>query len=381
MDYATFKVIWWVILGVVLAGYAIMDGFDLGVATLLPFVAKTDTEKRMMLNSIGPFWEGNQVWLITGGGVIFAAWPYIYATSFSGFYFAMVLLLLALILRPAAFKARSRQPHFGWRTSWDYIHFLTGLVPALVAGVAIGNVILGVPFHFDHETLQLTYTGTFFALFRPFCLLTGLISVSMIVRHGAIFTAMKVEEPVASRAITVASWANMVMIVLVICASVWAYHLNGYVITSDIDHNAYASPLNKTVAVVKGAYTSVGWHLVFPIAAIVFSFVSVMFAKARKMLTSFITSSVSIFCIISTAGAAMFPFLMPSSSNPNESLTVWDAGSSFLTLKLMLLVTVCVLPIILGYTIWVYVKMRGKIFAALFNVPDQNDNRNGHHLY
>ena len=169
LDYATLRLIWWLLLGILLIGFAVMDGFDLGVATLLPAVARTDEERRIVLNVIGPVWEGNQVWLILGGGAIFAAFPPLYAVSFSGFYIAMFLILVALILRPVGFKFRSKVPDPRWRAVWDWALFASGLVPSLVFGVAMGNVLLGVPFHFD-DTLRVYYEGGLFGLLTPFAL-------------------------------------------------------------------------------------------------------------------------------------------------------------------------------------------------------------------
>lgn len=184
LDYETLRVIWWLLLGILLIGFAVMDGFDLGVAMWLPWLAKTDIERRILINSIGATWEGNQVWFILGGGAIFAAWPALYALSFSGFYFAMLLVLLALILRPVGFKYRSKLADPRWRSFWDYALFVGGFVPALIFGVAIGNVLQGVPFHFD-EYLRPFYTGSFLDLLNPFALLCGLLSVLMLAMHGA----------------------------------------------------------------------------------------------------------------------------------------------------------------------------------------------------
>jgi len=146
LDYTTLRVIWWLLLGILLIGWAVMDGFDLGVGTLLPFVAKTDEERRLVINTVGPVWEGNQVWLVLGGGAIFAAWPPLYAVSFSGFYLAVFAMLFGLILRPVGFKYRSKLPSKRWRDNWDRVLFVGGLLPGLIAGVAVGNVLLGVPF-------------------------------------------------------------------------------------------------------------------------------------------------------------------------------------------------------------------------------------------
>ncbi len=184
ISYETLRLIWWLLIGILLVGFAITDGFDLGTGILLPFAGKTDLERRVIINSIGPVWEGNQVWLILGGGAIFAAWPQLYAVSFSGFYLAMFVILVALIVRPVAFKFRSKREDPRWRARWDAALFVGGFVPALICGVAIGNVLQGVPFRFSPD-MHIFYDGTFFALLNPFALLCGLVSVAMLVMHGA----------------------------------------------------------------------------------------------------------------------------------------------------------------------------------------------------
>ena len=178
LDYATLRVIWWGLMGVLLIGFALTDGWDMGVAAMLPFVARTDVERRMVINTVGPTWEGNQVWFILGGGAIFAAWPFVYAVSFSGFYLAMFLVLAALILRPVGFKYRSKRPGAAWRERWDWALFIGGFVPALVFGVAVGNVLRGVPFRLDGD-LRAFYDGTLLGLFTPFTLVCGLLSVAI----------------------------------------------------------------------------------------------------------------------------------------------------------------------------------------------------------
>ena len=199
LDYATLRVVWWVLLGVLLIGFAVMDGFDLGVAMWLPWLSKKDSDRRIMLNSIAPTWEGNQVWFILGGGAIFAAWPSLYALSFSGFYLAMLIVLLALIIRPVGIKYRSKIGDVVWGQSWDYALCVSGIVPALIFGVAVGNALQGVPFYFD-ETLRSFYTGTFWALLNPFALLCGLLSVAMLAMHGAFFLNVKTTAEIQSRA-------------------------------------------------------------------------------------------------------------------------------------------------------------------------------------
>ena len=243
LDYTALRVIWWLLLGILLVGFAVMDGFDLGVGTLLPFVAKTDEERRLVINTVGPVWEGNQVWLVLGGGAIFAAWPPLYAVSFSGFYLAMFVILFALILRPVGFKYRSKMPSPAWRNRWDWCLFIGGFVPALIMGVAVGNVLLGVPFHFD-DTQRIFYTGNFFGLLRPFALLAGLLSVAMLVAHGAAMLVIKTDGPVAERAARLGSIAALVSFVLFALAGFWvALGLPGYAITSAVVTDGPSNPL------------------------------------------------------------------------------------------------------------------------------------------
>ena len=190
IEYDVLRVIWWALLGILLVGFAVTSGFDLGVSILLPFVATHDVERRVVINSVGPVWEGNQVWLVLGAGAIFAAWPPLYAVSFSGFYLAMLAAMFALVLRPVGFKYRSKRDASAWRNGWDWALFVGGFVPTLIFGVAIGNVLMGAPFRLD-ETLRMTYTGSFLALLHPFALLCGLVSVAMVVMHGANWLLLK----------------------------------------------------------------------------------------------------------------------------------------------------------------------------------------------
>ena len=272
LDYETLRVIWWALLGILLIGIAVMDGFDLGSAILLPIVGRTDLERRIVINTVGPVWEGNQVWLILGGGAIFAAWPLLYAVAFSGFYLAMLLLLLSLILRPVGFKFRSKLEGKRWRVIWDAALFVGGLVPALVYGVAFGNVLQGVPFHFD-DTLRMTYEGSLLGLFNPFALLCGLVSVAMIIMHGATWLAVKTEAPVRPRAQRAAVVAGAAMIVLFLAGGVWASAIDGYVLGHFAGTNAPSNPLTKQVTRATGQllanYGANPWMLVAPVVALV----------------------------------------------------------------------------------------------------------------
>ncbi|AMJ55582.1 MULTISPECIES: cytochrome d ubiquinol oxidase subunit II [Stenotrophomonas] len=365
LDYTTLRVIWWLLLGILLIGFAVMDGFDLGVGTLLPFVAKTDEERRLVINTIGPVWEGNQVWLVLGGGAIFAAWPPLYAVSFSGFYLAMFLILFALILRPVGFKYRSKLPSQRWRNNWDKALFVGGFIPALIMGVAVGNVLLGVPYHFD-DTQRVFYTGNLLGLLTPFALLAGLVSVAMLVSHGAAMLVLKTNGPVAERSAKIGSIAAIASFVLFALAGAWvAFGLPGYQITSQIVTDGASNPLLKTAEFSEAGgwlhnYSTMPATILAPVVGLLGALASAVLLRKRRGGLAFLASGASIAGIILTVGFAIFPFLLPSSTSPGSSLTVWDGSSSHLTLWVMLLATVIFLPIIIAYTTWVYRVMKGK---------------------
>jgi cytochrome d ubiquinol oxidase subunit II len=372
-DYEVLKVIWWVLVGVLLIGFAIMDGHDMGVGTLLPFVGQNDVERRVVINTVGPHWDGNQVWFITGGGAIFAAWPMVYATAFSGFYWAMLVVLWALFFRPVGFDYRSKINDPRWRSTWDWGLFVGGFVPPVIFGVAFGNLLQGVPFGFD-QYLVSTYTGSFWQLLNPFALLCGVVSSAMITLHGATYLAHRTEGDVQARAIRFGSVAALVMIVGFLAAGVWLQSIDGYTITSVVNPAAPPDPLAKTVVREAGAWMSnyhnmpIMWLL--PVLGVVGAALSVLLMRRGKTLTAFVSSALALVGVIGTAGASMFPFVMPSSSMPNASLTVWDSASSHLTLTIMLYATLIFMPIIIVYTSWAYRVMRGKVTAAYIREND-----------
>ena len=368
LDYATLRLIWWLLLGVLLTGFAVMDGFDLGIGTLLPFVARTDGERRIVTNTIGPVWEGNQVWLILGGGAIFAAFPPLYAVSFSGLYLAMFVILFALILRPVGFKFRGKVEDTRWKATWDWALFVGGFVPALVFGVAVGNVLLGLPFHFE-PNLRPVYTGGFFALLTPFALLCGVVSVALLVAHGAAMLVMKNEDPIAGRAARYGAIAALAGAALFAVAGVWvATGITGMRIESVIDGGAPSNPLAKTVATGAGLwmhnYRLMPLTMLAPAAGLLGALLSAFWLWRRKGGLAFLASATALAGAILTVGFAIFPFLLPSSSVPGAGLTLWDASSSHLTLWIMLLASAVFLPLIIAYTSWVYRVLRGKVTAA-----------------
>jgi cytochrome bd ubiquinol oxidase subunit II len=364
MDYEILRVIWWALLGILLIGFAVMDGFDLGTAILLPFVGKTDVERRIAINTVGPVWEGNQVWLVLGAGAIFAAWPPLYAAAFSGFYLAMFLVLAALILRPVGFKFRSKLENPVWRSVWDWALFVGGFVPALVFGVAFGNLFVGVPISFDTD-LRLHESITLFSLLNPFALVAGLMSVAMLTLHGATWLALKTEATVSARAQKVVPYAGLAFFVLFTIGGVWAANLDGFRIAGDVAANGPSNPLFKTVARVPGGwwlnFAAHPWMWLAPATGYLGAAFAVWASARGKALAAWIGSALVPFGVIGTAGLALFPFLLPSCANPDMSLTVWDASSSKLTLAVMLVCVGIFLPIILFYTGWAYKILRGAV--------------------
>lgn len=374
LDYETLKIIWWLLVGVLLLGFAVMDGHDMGVGTLLPFVGRTDTERRVVINTVGPHWDGNQVWFITGGGAIFAAWPLVYATAFSGFYWAMLAVLWALFFRPVGFDYRSKIENATWRKTWDWGLFVGGFVPPLIFGVAFGNLLQGVPFHFD-DNLVSHYTGSFWQLLNPFALLAGVVSSAMITFHGANYLMHRTEGAIFERTRLWAMISGLVMVASFLLAGVFVADLPGYVITSPVDPGALPNPLAKTVAVESGAWLGnfaiqpLLWAV--PVLGVLGGLAGILLAMLRRALAAFVASSLAMAGIIGTAGVALFPFVMPSSSSPGSSLTVWDSVSSQLTLTLMFWATLIFMPLIVFYTAWAYKVMAGKVTERFIEANDK----------
>ena len=365
--YATAQVIWWLLLGVLLMGLAVMVGMDMGVGAILRYVGRTDEERRVALNIIGPHWDGNQVWFILGGGAIFAAFPLIYATAFSGFYVVMLLLLWTMIMRPLGFEYRSRIASRGWREVWDWVLFVSGAVPMVVFGAAFGNLFRGVPFHFAWDMTSF-YTGSFLGLLNPFALMTGVLSLALAAMMGGLTVMNGAEGTMFARARALAQVAAAVAIGLFGIGGFWVHALSGYHLVASPGPGVPQTPLQQTVEMLPG-----GWldHFaahpslwVLPLLGFVGMAGALLAARAGRSHLGWWLGAVAWIGVIGTAGAALFPFMLPSSSNPSMSLTVWNSSSSRLTLLWMMGFAAFFVPLILWYTSWAFWVMRGKVSTS-----------------
>lgn len=335
MSHEFLQNVWYFLIGVLLTGYAVLDGFDLGVGVLSPFVAKTDKERRILLNAIGPFWDGNEVWLLTGGGALFAAFPHVYATVFSGFYLALMLVLFALIVRAVSFEFRSKVEDARWRNVWDWVFFVGSLLPALLTGVALGNVIRGVPLDADTE-----FAGNFFTLLNPFALLVGLTGLAMFVTHGAIYLLKKTNGELAER------------------AKKWAY--NGWTAMAAL---AVVTTIVALVDVPErfDNYAANPIAFLVPILAAAFMGLTRYSLDGGKYGQAFIASALTIAALWGIVGVALYPNMLPARNNPDYSLTIFNASASQNTLTAMFIIALIGMPIVIAYTAYIYHVFRGKV--------------------
>lgn len=365
-DYEVLKLVWWVLIGVLLIGFALTDGFDMGAMALMPFVGKTDNERRVAINTIAPHWDGNQVWFITAGGALFAAWPMVYATAFSGLYWAMLLVLFGLFCRPVGFDYRSKLENTRWRTTWDWALFVGGALPALLFGVAFGNLFLGLPFRLD-PLMRSTYEGSFFELLHPFALLAGVVSLSMLCAHGGAWLMLRTDAALHERSRQATRGCALVYLAAFAGAGLWlASGIPGFSLVGGFANlGAALNPLHKQVAL-----TNMGWlanyqqyplTIIAPIMGILGGTLTLAAVQANRSGLAFLGTSMAIIGTICTAGFALFPFVLPSSIDPASSLTLWDAVSSRKTLGIMFVVACIFVPIILAYTLWSYVRMWGRL--------------------
>ncbi|MGE3708495.1 MAG: cytochrome d ubiquinol oxidase subunit II, partial [Hyphomicrobiaceae bacterium] len=322
LDYETLKLIWWVLIGLLLIGFAVTDGMDMGVGMLLPALGRNDSERRVMINAVAPHWDGNQVWLVTAGGAIFAAWPPVYAAAFSGFYLAMLLVLFALFFRPVAFDYRGKIPDPRWKRTWDWGLFTGSFVPPLIFGVAFGNLLQGVPFYLD-RFLRPHYEETFIwallSLLNPFALLAGLLSAAMLALHGAMWLQIRTEDVIARRAGTAISYLAPLVTVLFALAGIWVWlGIDGYRIVSALDGGGVSNPLAKEVVRAPGAlldiYRNHPVAMLAPLTGLAAPLGAWLLSRANRPGLGFVTSGLGITGIVGTAGLSMFPFILPSST-------------------------------------------------------------------
>jgi cytochrome d ubiquinol oxidase subunit II len=334
----TLNMLWFILIAVLYIGFFVLEGFDFGVGILLPFLSKdsdpqtVDRKRRMMLNTIGPHWDGNEVWLLTAGGATFAAFPQWYATLFSGFYLAFFLLLLALIGRGVALEFRSKDENPRWRAVWDWIIFAGSAIPALLIGVAFGNLVRGLPIDANMQ-----YAGSFFTLLNPYALVAGLATLSVFTLHGAIFLCLKTDGELREKAcqITNRLWAIAVIVLLALL--VYTYFVTDFVARLGV--NPGILPLTGMVAILLTGY----------------------FVRKDFMGWAFVTTAVSIAFALVTAFLYMFPNVMISTLDPAWSLTIFNAASSPYTLKVMTIVALTFVPIVLAYQAWSYWVFRKRI--------------------
>jgi cytochrome bd ubiquinol oxidase subunit II len=328
--------LWFGIFVAIVAGYLILDGFDLGVGMLHPFVARDDTERRLVLNSIGPIWDGNEVWLVVAGGVLFGAFPVVYAALLSGFYWAIMLLLLGLILRAVAIEFRSQREERAWRTVWDFVFFGSSLALAVLLGVAFGNIVSGVPLD---SAGQLTI-GSLLNVLHPFALLFGVVTVAMLALYGAVFLDVKTDGPVQARSRRAMPALTVAFVVLAAAAVVWMIAA-GY----GIPHS----------------YRAHAWLLVFPAAAIVAGVVAGTMLLRGRDGTGFFWSAAAIALLLVSLAAGLYPDLLTSNINPSYSMTVSNATADGATLAVMLIIAAIGIPFVVLYTAGVQYLFRGKV--------------------
>ena len=362
--YLILKLLWWLLLGVLLMGLAIMMGTDMGVGTVLRWVGRTDTERRVALNIIGPHWDGNQVWFILGGGAVFAAWPLVYATAFSGLYVVMLLLLWSMIIRPLGFEYRSKLTSRAWRNAWDWTLFVSGAVPMLVFGAAFGNLFQGLPFHFEWN-LTSWYVGSFLSLFNPFAIFCGLLAVALSVFMGCAMLMIRGEGDLYRRARMIGWVAGLVAVALFAIGGAWVSGMTGYHLVSAPPFGEPQTPLQQSVEVLQGAWLETFWSypvsFLLPLLGVCAILGGTAALCVRRPALAWALGALGWVGVIGTAGLALFPFLMPSSEIPSQSLTVWNSGSSERTLAWMLGFTLIFIPLIVWYTSWAFHVMRGTV--------------------
>ncbi|MGY4001192.1 cytochrome d ubiquinol oxidase subunit II [Aeromonas sanarellii] len=375
MDYETLKLVWWGLVLFLLIGFVVMDGFDLGVGMLLPVVAKDDEERRVLLNSVGPVWEGNQVWLIAGAGTLFAAWPLVYAASFSALYVPFMFLLFGLFLRPVGFDYRSKLPDPQWRRWWDRALVVGALLPTLVFGATLGFLLQGLPFRFD-SALRIHYGA--FEFNWPLLFTCMGTALALLMLHGASFLQCKTQGVIAARCARHSRWLGPLASALFALGGFWLSQMRGYQIAEMGDLNSALTPLMKQVTTAPdGWFGNFMAHPVLwtvPALGLLLPLLSALASALGWARLAIVASGGACAAMMLTIAIALFPFVLPSSLDPSSSLTLWDGTSSERTLLIMLGIVGVLMPINIGYTLWVYWVARGKMST-------EQVREHGHSLY
>jgi len=354
-DYETLQLLWWLVIGCLFTGFALTDGFDMGIGALLPFAGRTDTERRILINTIAPHWDGNQVWFVLAAGAVFAAWPPVYATAFSILYVPIMLILFALFLRPVGFDYRSKIEDPRWRSFWDWGIFCGSAIPAFLLGVAFGSLFTGLPYHLDNLQRPVA-SGSVLDLLQPFSLLSGVLSLSLLVLHGAVYAQLRTEGQLRQRLTDYVHTAALIAVTAFIGGGFWLW----------LGVDGYQLDCVFGVSRGHGAWLSLYSHgpaLLLPASAIAGLILAGRYA-CRAPVVAFAGSSLAIIGVMATAGASLFPFILPSSTTPGDSITVFNGASSRYTLTVMMWVAVVFMPLILAYTLWCYRAMWGRLSAG-----------------
>ena len=379
IDYAVLKVLWWMVIGCVLVVFACTAGFDAGVSAWMPFL-RSEEDRRVVLNTSAPTWDGNLTWIVFAGGGLFIVWPVVYGMAFSGLYAAMLCILFSFFLRPPSFEYRSKIDSHVWRRTWDWGLFISGLVPVFIFGVAMGNCFLGFPFHFTPIFLREIYTGNFFQLLSPFALLAGFISVTMVVMHGATFLQRRTEGHLRKKAFRVHLISALILLVLfTVLGLMLLYQVDGYTLVKSPalpTENPLSNVVSRGIGAWVASYDLYPWKFFAPIVAYGGILESIWAAATGYYRTAFWASCFAVGGIVATAGFTLFPFIMPSSTHPSQSLTVWNATSSQYALNIMLYVGCILFVVILGYKLFAYNAIWGQ--KPTLNADDLKKNEHSY---
>ncbi|QJC29948.1 cytochrome d ubiquinol oxidase subunit II [Enterobacteriaceae endosymbiont of Plateumaris sericea] len=377
LDYDILRIIWWFLIGILVIGFLITDGLDMGVGILLFIIGKNNIERRIMINSIAPHWDGNQVWLITVGGALFAAWPIVYATLFSNFYIPMIIMLLSLFLRPVGFEYRSKIKDNKWQKICDILISIGSIIPPIIIGLAMGNLLKGIPFYID-KYFRIHSELNFLNLFNKFSIMISITSFIMFINQASTYLQFRINDKYISYRTNIITQISSIMLIIFFILSFinTIFYIKGYKVNTLIENN-FNNIINKKEILYSYGFWFSNFQkhyylLIIPLLCLILPIFTIIFSRYKKKLMTFICSSLTIIFIVCTIGITMFPLIIPSNIMPSHSLTMWNATSSKLTLSIMLYAAIIFIPIILSYTFWCYKKM----FFSLTREEIKNNTNN-----